>query len=96
MALKTAALTILVVLSLVFADQIRASQQLRGGGHGQELVADGGGGGGAVSPKDCREEALYHGPCIKAICAVACLLQMRHGGHCPEGLVGPCSCFVCD
>nr|CAB3486821.1 unnamed protein product [Digitaria exilis] len=68
-----------------------------GGGHGQELVADdGGGGGGAVSPKDCREEALYHGPCIKAICAVTCLLQMRRGGHCPEGLVGPCSCFVCD
>ncbi|CAL5027933.1 unnamed protein product [Urochloa decumbens] len=101
MATKTAALTILLVVSLLFADHVKC-QQLAGGSQGQELAGNGSGGvdggGGEVSPNsNCIEQPLYHGPCIDMVCAAACFVQMHRGGHCKGGLKqGTCFCFVCS
>ncbi|CAL5027931.1 unnamed protein product [Urochloa decumbens] len=101
MATKTAALTILLVVSLLFADHVKC-QQLAGESQGQELAGNGSGGidggGGGVSPNsNCIEQPLYQGPCIDMVCAGACFTKMHRGGHCKGGpLMGTCFCFVCS
>ncbi|RCV33261.1 hypothetical protein SETIT_7G069400v2 [Setaria italica] len=94
MALKSAVLAILLVVSLIFADHVKCQPLVRS--EGQELAGNGSGNG-EVSPKsDCNEGALYHGPCLELICAAACILQMNRGGHCKGGFFGACLCFVCN
>ncbi|CAO2034717.1 unnamed protein product [Urochloa humidicola] len=98
MAPKTTAfITILLVVSLLFADHVKC-QQL-GGSQGQEELAGNGSGavGGGVSPNsNCIEKVLYHGPCIDAVCAAACFANMHRGGHCTGGFKSDCLCFVCS
>nr|CAB3484283.1 unnamed protein product [Digitaria exilis] len=89
MALKTEALTILLLVSLAFTDHVRAAREMGGGGHGQELVV--GNDGGAVSPK----EVVYPMLCSDDMCVRACRLQMGGCGRCKERRNFSCSCFPC-
>ncbi|ONM59069.1 uncharacterized protein [Zea mays] len=53
--------------------------------------------GGAFPDSQCAETRLYRGPCVEMLCAAACLVQMRHGGHCRGNFVkGRCYCLSCS
>ncbi|KAF8664247.1 hypothetical protein HU200_054789 [Digitaria exilis] len=97
MAPRIAVVTILVVVSLVFAGHVKGERQLGGSNveGSPERVAVGGG----ASPlSECHEKRLYKGPCLEVFCTVGCLLlQMRQGGHCRGSVLkGRCYCFACS
>lgn len=53
--------------------------------------------GGALPNSQCGEARLYRGPCVDILCAVACLVEMRQGGHCRGNVItGRCYCFSCS
>ncbi|KAG0545540.1 hypothetical protein BDA96_02G369900 [Sorghum bicolor] len=96
MAPATVVLTMLLLVALVFAGHVKSEHLGLGGSEEQELppppVA-----GGAFPNSQCAETRLYRGPCVEMLCAAACLVQMRHGGHCSGNLIkGHCYCFSCS
>ncbi|KAJ1270596.1 hypothetical protein BS78_06G064600 [Paspalum vaginatum] len=93
----TCLVAILLVVSLVFIDEIKG-EAVAGISKG---TAELGRKAGSVAPRStCKEHRLYSwkGPCVEVACMASCVLTLQQGGHCGDGnfFYRYCLCFVCD